>query len=66
MIESRLQEVHFRLKQIALRLGDEEARRESHFVPPLFDVEALTGHGRAGARGADALGGAVHLADRLT
>src|SRR5690242_19106769 len=36
MIERRLQEVHLGLQQIALRLRDEERRREPDVVAPLL------------------------------
>ena len=66
MIECRLQQVHFGLQQIALRLRDEKARREPDLEPPLLHVEPLARNSRAGAGGLDALGSAVHLTYRLT
>src|SRR5687767_798543 len=66
MIERGLQQVYFGLQQIALRLGDEEARRQPDLVPSVLDVEPLPRDCGAGTRGLDALLGAVHLTNSLT
>ena len=39
MIERRLQQVHFGLQKIALRLGHQKAGREAYLIAPLLHIE---------------------------
>ena len=61
MIECGLQQVHFRLQQIALRLRHQKARRQPDFIPALFGIEPAFGERRPRFRRVHALGGAANL-----
>ena len=65
VIECRLQDAHFRLEEVALRLRHEEARREACLVTPLLGVEPPLGERCARPCSVHALGGALHLPRRL-
>ena len=61
VIERGLQQVNLGLKQIALCLGHEKARRQADLVSPLLDVEPLARDGRALAGRFNTLAGTVHV-----
>src|SRR5262249_33661630 len=65
VLERGPEQVHLRLQQVTLRLGDEETRRQPDVVASPLGLEALLGERRPGARGVDALGGTLNLAPGL-
>src|SRR5262245_40177174 len=61
MIEDRLEQVDLRLEEIALRLRDQERRRESGVEAAVLDGQALLREVLAGSGGVDALSRALHV-----